>query len=216
MPTKINDDSMPLEIDGRVIATAEFSGHAAADGRGAWIVSIHPGRLFTATRPSRPLCSRNGSPPATARMTRSCWAGATSWACDGPAHQDHDGARGGHGRDHRCNPHPRGSLAGGYYARLSETGNVIDLDYAPLFIDGVEHAVPAGPQAPQIRRPVWERLRRPRFPGQPADGLPKGGDTGGIVAEEACCQVHSPDLPVDLVAHRGDMPRRRPASSWDM
>ena len=71
MPTKINDDSMPLEIDGRVIATAEFSGHAAADGRGAWIVSIHPGRLFTATRPSRPLCSRNGSPPATARMTRS-------------------------------------------------------------------------------------------------------------------------------------------------
>ena len=32
MATKINDDSMSLEIDGRVIATAEFSEHAAADG----------------------------------------------------------------------------------------------------------------------------------------------------------------------------------------
>ena len=47
MPTKINDDSMSLEIDGCVIATAEFSEHAAADGSGAWIVSCHPGRLFT-------------------------------------------------------------------------------------------------------------------------------------------------------------------------
>ena len=47
MSTKINDDSMSLEIDGRVIATAEFSEHAAADGHGAWIVSCHPGRLFT-------------------------------------------------------------------------------------------------------------------------------------------------------------------------
>jgi hypothetical protein len=47
MPTKINDDSMSLEIDGRVIATAEFREHAAADGQGAWTVSCHPGRLFT-------------------------------------------------------------------------------------------------------------------------------------------------------------------------
>ena len=47
MSTKINDAAMSLEIDGRVIATAEFSEHAAADGRGAWIVSCHPGRLFT-------------------------------------------------------------------------------------------------------------------------------------------------------------------------
>ena len=47
MSTKINDDSMSLEIDGRVIATAEFSEPAAADGRGAWIVSCHPGRMFT-------------------------------------------------------------------------------------------------------------------------------------------------------------------------
>jgi DNA-binding transcriptional MocR family regulator len=47
MSTKINDDSMGLEIDGRVIATASFSEYAAADSRGAWIVSSYPGRLFT-------------------------------------------------------------------------------------------------------------------------------------------------------------------------
>jgi hypothetical protein len=47
MPIKINDDLMSLEIGGRVIATAKFREHAAADGHGAWIVSCHPGRLFT-------------------------------------------------------------------------------------------------------------------------------------------------------------------------
>ena len=47
MSTKINDDSMSLEIDGRVIATADFREHAAAEEHGAWIVSCHPGRLFT-------------------------------------------------------------------------------------------------------------------------------------------------------------------------
>jgi hypothetical protein len=47
MSTKIGNDSMAVEIDGRVIATAEFREHAAADGHGAWIVSCHPGRLFT-------------------------------------------------------------------------------------------------------------------------------------------------------------------------
>ena len=47
MSTKINDDSMALEIGGQVIATAEFREHAAADGHGAWIVSYCPGRLFT-------------------------------------------------------------------------------------------------------------------------------------------------------------------------
>jgi hypothetical protein len=47
MSTKINDAAMSLEIDGRVIATAEFSEHTAADGHGAWTVSCHPGRLFT-------------------------------------------------------------------------------------------------------------------------------------------------------------------------
>jgi hypothetical protein len=47
MSTKINDGSMALDIDGRVIATAEFTEHAAVDGQGAWVVSCHPGRLFT-------------------------------------------------------------------------------------------------------------------------------------------------------------------------
>ena len=47
MSTKINDNSMAMEIDGWVIATAEFRKHAAAGGQGAWIVSCHPGRLFT-------------------------------------------------------------------------------------------------------------------------------------------------------------------------
>ena len=35
MSTKINDEFMFLEIDGRVIATAEFREHAAVDGQGA-------------------------------------------------------------------------------------------------------------------------------------------------------------------------------------
>jgi len=47
MSTKINNDSMCLETNGRVIATAEFSEHAAADGQGAWVVLSYPGRLFT-------------------------------------------------------------------------------------------------------------------------------------------------------------------------
>ena len=38
---------MSLEIGGRVIATAELRKRAAADGHGAWIISCHPGRLFT-------------------------------------------------------------------------------------------------------------------------------------------------------------------------
>ena len=71
MPTKINDDSMSLEIDGQVIATAEFREHTAADGHGAWIVSCHPGRLFTRNPGHHAWCSRNGSLPVTATMTRS-------------------------------------------------------------------------------------------------------------------------------------------------
>ena len=47
MSTKINDAAMSLEIDGRITATAECCQQAAADGQGAWIVSCHPGRLFT-------------------------------------------------------------------------------------------------------------------------------------------------------------------------
>jgi len=47
MPIQITDDFMSLEIDGRVVATARFSQHAAADGHGAWIVSCRPARLFS-------------------------------------------------------------------------------------------------------------------------------------------------------------------------
>ena len=43
----IGTDSMTLEIGGRVVATARFSEHAAANGNGAWIVSTHPARLFS-------------------------------------------------------------------------------------------------------------------------------------------------------------------------
>jgi hypothetical protein len=46
----IENESMSLEVDGRVIATARFSQHAAADGHGAWIVSCHPRRLLTRNR----------------------------------------------------------------------------------------------------------------------------------------------------------------------
>ena len=48
-------------------------------------------------------------------------------------------------------------MPGGCAARLWKTGYVIDLHCLPLLVDRVEHAVPAGPQAPQIRRPVRER-----------------------------------------------------------
>jgi hypothetical protein len=47
MSTKINDDSMSLETDGRAIVTAECCERAAADGHSAWIISSYPGRLFT-------------------------------------------------------------------------------------------------------------------------------------------------------------------------
>jgi hypothetical protein len=41
------DDFMTAEHDGRVIATARYSAHAAANGQGAWAVSGLPHRLFT-------------------------------------------------------------------------------------------------------------------------------------------------------------------------
>lgn len=47
MAIRINDDSMSLEIGGRVVATARFSENAAVNGNGAWIVSTHPDRRFT-------------------------------------------------------------------------------------------------------------------------------------------------------------------------
>ena len=50
---------------------------------------------------------------------------------------------------------------------LPQAGDVVDLDFPPFFIDRVEDAVASGPQAPQIRRPVRERLGRPRLIGEP-------------------------------------------------
>lgn len=46
MAIRITDDTMTLEMDGHVVATARYCAHAAADGEGAWIVSTHPARLF--------------------------------------------------------------------------------------------------------------------------------------------------------------------------
>ena len=43
---EITSEYMTLSIDGETIATARFSKDAAADGKGAWIVSTHPLRLF--------------------------------------------------------------------------------------------------------------------------------------------------------------------------
>ena len=47
MSLRIENNSMSLEVDGHVIATARFSEHAAANGQGAWIVSDRPRRLFS-------------------------------------------------------------------------------------------------------------------------------------------------------------------------
>ena len=60
--------------------------------------------------------------------------------------------------------------------------DVVRLDYPPLITDGVEDAVPPGPQAPQIGRPVRERLQRPRLIGELANTVPERSDTDGIVA----------------------------------
>jgi hypothetical protein len=55
-----------------------------------------------------------------------------------------------------------------------------DLDCPPFFVDHVADSVPSGPQAPQIRRPVRERLRRPRLTGELADRIPERRDTDGM------------------------------------
>jgi len=98
---------------------------------------------------------------------------------------------------------------------LRQAGDVIDLDNLPFFINRAGDAVPPGLQAPQIRRPVRERLRRPRLTGELADSVPEHSDTDGIVAKEARRLVQRLNLPVDLIAHRDGRPRRRPASSCD-
>ncbi len=47
MAARIEDHLMTAEYGGRVIATARYSAQAAADGRGGWIVSGLPHRLFS-------------------------------------------------------------------------------------------------------------------------------------------------------------------------
>ena len=47
MAIRIFDNTMTLEIDDCVVATARFSQHGAADGNGAWIVSTHAALLFS-------------------------------------------------------------------------------------------------------------------------------------------------------------------------
>jgi hypothetical protein len=47
MAIRIVDDTMTLETGGRIVATAWFSEHAAANGNGARTVSTHPARLFS-------------------------------------------------------------------------------------------------------------------------------------------------------------------------
>ena len=42
MTVHITDEMMTLETGNRVVATARFSEHAAANGNGAWIVSTYP------------------------------------------------------------------------------------------------------------------------------------------------------------------------------
>jgi len=44
---RIENNSMSAAAGGRVIATAAFRQHAAADGQGAWIVSCCPDRLLS-------------------------------------------------------------------------------------------------------------------------------------------------------------------------
>jgi hypothetical protein len=50
MPIRIEAEFMALEVNGAVIAAARFSQYAATDGNGAWIVSTHPARLFSANQ----------------------------------------------------------------------------------------------------------------------------------------------------------------------
>jgi hypothetical protein len=46
MAAQIEDQLMTAEFGGRVVATARYNSHAAADGQGAWVVSGLPRRLF--------------------------------------------------------------------------------------------------------------------------------------------------------------------------
>ena len=47
MAVQIDDEIMTAEHDGRVVATARYSSHAAVKCQGAWVVSGLSRRLFT-------------------------------------------------------------------------------------------------------------------------------------------------------------------------
>jgi hypothetical protein len=47
MTARIEDDFMTAEYGGRVIATAQYSSDAAANGQDVWIMSGLPRRLFS-------------------------------------------------------------------------------------------------------------------------------------------------------------------------
>ena len=104
MSTKINDDSMSLEIDGRVIATAEFSEHARADGHGAWIVSCHPGRLFTRNQAITAMVLAERFTAGFGDDDPFVVGWREELGLERQAHQGHDGARGG-GRGSGCRDH---------------------------------------------------------------------------------------------------------------
>jgi len=53
-----------------------------------------------------------------------------------------------------------------YHGYGRQAGDVVDLDCPPFFIDRAKDAVPPGPQAAQVRRPIRERRRRPRLMGE--------------------------------------------------
>jgi hypothetical protein len=82
--------------------------------------------------------------------------------------------------DHRMPATERQRGQGPDMPGLRQAGDVVDLDYRLFFIDRVEDAVPPDPQAPQIRRPVREGLRRPRLTGELASSVhgPVLPDTG--------------------------------------
>jgi hypothetical protein len=78
MASRIDDDVMSAETDGRVIATARYSSHAVTDGCGTWIVSDRPGLPFTRDQAITAMVLADGSLPAMATMTCSSSAGARS------------------------------------------------------------------------------------------------------------------------------------------
>ena len=55
MAAQIEDQLMTAEYDGRVIATARYSSHTAADGQGAWIVSGLLHRMFSRNQAITPM-----------------------------------------------------------------------------------------------------------------------------------------------------------------